>query len=76
MERCDINVMINEVLTGQTSVANKKDLYLKKNLDARLPFINAHHDKLSQVIVNLVDNAIILCRLRYAEYSLLLSQTI
>ena len=54
----DLNAVITEVAGLQKTVAEKKGLYLKTQLDAKTPPINCDLDKMHQVLNNLLNNAI------------------
>lgn len=53
----DVNVLIKEVLENQKDVAQSRGLYLKEQLDPNLPKIPFDHDRIIQVINNLLSNA-------------------
>lgn len=54
----DINITIDEIVESQKIVAEKKNLYMKTNLDQSIPLIPFDIDKISQVLNNLIDNAL------------------
>ncbi|MCP4650431.1 MAG: response regulator [PVC group bacterium] len=54
----DINTLIDEVVATQASVAQRKGLYLNKELAADLPKVGFDRDKVNQVLSNLISNAI------------------
>ncbi len=54
----DINRAVKEVVDAQKEVAQKRNLYLKAQLDSHIPHINFDSDRIIQVVNNLVGNAI------------------
>jgi len=58
MEKVNINNVIQEVADLQGAVAKKKGLYLKTELDSRLPVISLDANRLIQLLNNLIQNAI------------------
>ena len=54
----NVNDIIKEVVETQKSVAEKKGIYLKMTLDPNLSEIRFDCDKMTQVLHNLVGNAI------------------
>ncbi len=54
----DINRIIQETVQMQESVGKEKNLYLNTDLDAALPPVPLDADKMSQVLNNLISNAI------------------
>ncbi|MFQ5867779.1 MAG: response regulator [bacterium] len=58
IQRCDINEIINEVVNTQKAVAGEKGLYLRTGLDSNMPRIEFDLDRISQVLNNLISNAI------------------
>jgi signal transduction histidine kinase len=54
----DMNKVIDSVIETQESVAKDKGLYLKTNLDAKIPALVFDSDKIIQVLNNLISNAI------------------
>ncbi|MBI5048916.1 MAG: PAS domain-containing protein [Deltaproteobacteria bacterium] len=57
-ESLDIKGLINSVIQGFEKQAKDKDIELIMNIGREIPKIMADKDRLEQVIVNLVDNAI------------------
>ncbi|MBI5416149.1 MAG: hybrid sensor histidine kinase/response regulator [Candidatus Omnitrophica bacterium] len=54
----DINRIIQEVVDTQQDVAQSRGLYLKTQLDARIPKVPVDNDRIIQVLLNLLHNAI------------------
>ncbi len=54
----DINQIIQSVVEMQQNVVNRKGLYLKAQLDPTIPSIALDADRLTQVLNNLINNAI------------------
>lgn len=54
----DINETINEVYRMMISEASKNKLEFKLNLDNKLPHVNFDKDRIIEVLINLVNNAI------------------
>jgi len=57
-ESLDIKGLINSVIQGFEKQAKDKDIELIMNIGIEIPKITADKDRLEQVIVNLVDNAV------------------
>ncbi len=54
----DISEVIDSLLSLVSEKAKRKGLYLQKSLPSQIPLIRADKDKLIQILLNLVDNAI------------------
>ncbi len=54
----DIHQVIQEVMEAQKDVARSRDLYLKMELDPKLPKVPIDSDRMVQVLSNLIGNAI------------------
>ena len=54
----NLNAIVEEIVGLQKPVAEKKDLFLKTELDPHLPRIYIDEDKMFQVLNNLIGNAI------------------
>ncbi len=50
--------VINNVITMFTEISQKKGLYLKKNIPEEKILIPADRNRLTQILINLIDNAI------------------
>jgi signal transduction histidine kinase len=57
-KECDINQVIEDVVKTEENVAKDKKIELIANLDKNISPISADRDRLSQVIYNLVNNAL------------------
>ena len=58
LEPCDVSSLASETLAGFEQIARERGLSLVKRLGADLPVVSCDKDKITQVLVNLVDNAI------------------
>lgn len=58
MQSGDINKLIKEIAETQEPVARNEGLYLKTNLMQDLPALSFDSDKITQVLSNLINNAI------------------
>jgi signal transduction histidine kinase len=58
IEPSDLNAIANEVCGTMVSIASKKGLELTAQLDGKLPPVALDRDRITQVITNLVDNAL------------------
>ncbi|MCX5789443.1 MAG: PAS domain S-box protein [Elusimicrobia bacterium] len=58
LEPCDVSALASETLAGFEPIARERGLSLVKRLGADLPAVSCDKDKITQVLVNLVDNAI------------------
>ncbi len=60
IEKADVNLdeVVETVLTTLREKANKKGLYLKKQIDSEFNRIKADGNRLIQILMNLVDNGI------------------
>ncbi|MBU1854024.1 MAG: sensor histidine kinase [Candidatus Omnitrophica bacterium] len=58
MQQHNINGLIKEVSDAMVSVAKKKDLNLTVTLEENLPEVSYDRDKIIQVVMNLINNAI------------------
>ncbi|MBN1678766.1 MAG: PAS domain S-box protein [Anaerolineae bacterium] len=56
-QRFDINKLIDEIRVRITSIAEKKELALRCDLQANLPLIDGNHKSLHQAMIKLVENA-------------------
>ncbi len=54
----DLSEIIDSVLSLTDEKAKRKGLYLQKSLPSQMPIIRADKDRLMQILLNLVDNAI------------------
>ena len=54
----DIGAMIKEVVKTQMPVAKEKGLYLKTEIVPGIPKVQFDHDRIIQVLINLVNNAL------------------
>jgi signal transduction histidine kinase len=50
--------LVNEVILQSTPYAQQKDMTLSLDAEANLPYIQGNEDRLRQVFLNLVDNAV------------------
>jgi signal transduction histidine kinase len=57
VEKCDVEKIIEETVRSLTPNAAKKKLSLKKDLQKNI-FVNTDHDRLKQVLINLIGNSI------------------
>ena len=57
-EACDMNTLVTSVVTTFAPVAAKQGIELRADVMANLPTVHCDPDKISQVVSNLVDNAI------------------
>ncbi len=58
MEEGDVKELIEEIVNIQKNAAAEKGLYLKSNIENNLPVVIFDSDRIIQVLVNLVNNAI------------------
>ena len=58
IQLANINTVISEIIDSQEAVAKSKGLYLEADLNMSLPRIAFDGDKISQVLTNLISNAI------------------
>lgn len=58
LERVDLNAMLDEVIAQLQPQAERRDLSFKKDFAADIPEVPADRERIRQVIVNLVHNAI------------------
>ena len=58
LEPVNLNLLIEEVITQLKPQAERQGLSLKNELAADLPLVQAHKERIRQVIVNLMHNAI------------------
>ncbi|MCK4348815.1 MAG: PAS domain S-box protein [Thermoplasmatales archaeon] len=58
VEKTDIQKMIDEVTETMQSSADLKDIKIKMETEEKLPSLNIDQDRIKQVIMNLVNNAI------------------
>lgn len=56
-----LNDVVKESLTKVDQLIKGKNIHLTTNLHARLPLVNGNKDRLTQVVLNLVSNAIKFC---------------
>lgn len=54
----DINILVKEVKFSMIALAREKKLKINLKLDEKLPILRFDHDRITQVLVNLVNNAI------------------
>jgi len=59
MKEYDVNKLIEEVLVDMKSAVNKKGLELGASLEKNLPAVKLDKDKIIQVLINLINNALI-----------------
>lgn len=57
-EKVDINYLLKDVAKQFNSKALKKSIRLKTDVDDRLTYVSGDENRLRQVLINLVDNAI------------------
>ena len=58
LEPVNLNLLVEEVITQLKPQAKRQSLSLKNELAADLPIVQAHKERIRQVIVNLMHNAI------------------
>ena len=58
LEPVNLNLLVEEVITQLKPQAERQGLSLKNELAADLPLVQAHKERIRQVIVNLMHNAI------------------
>jgi len=58
MQDADINLIVKEVTASQKSVVEERKLYLNSELQATIPKVKLDPDRISQVLYNLIGNAI------------------
>jgi GAF domain-containing protein/CheY-like chemotaxis protein len=58
MENVSMQEVAERAIAATSSLFEQKHLSLEKNIEAELPFISGDRDKLIQVIVNLISNAV------------------
>jgi signal transduction histidine kinase/CheY-like chemotaxis protein len=58
MGEVSMSEVMERAIAATSSLLEHKDLRLEKNIAADLPLINGDHDKLIQVIVNLISNSV------------------
>jgi len=58
LEPMNLNLLVEEVITQLKPQAERQGLSLKNELAADLPLVQAHKERIRQVIVNLMHNAI------------------
>ncbi len=56
--RANINYLIDDAVKIQKSVTEKRGLYLKAELDSQMQPVDMDADKINQVIINLINNAV------------------
>lgn len=57
-KKVDINILVTKVLESFKFQAKRKGITLKKSLPSPAPKLKADRDKISQVLINLIDNGI------------------
>jgi signal transduction histidine kinase len=57
-EKTNINEIINHIIESHSLTAHRKSLHIQKNLALNLPKLFLDKDRISEVISNLLDNAI------------------
>jgi phosphate regulon sensor kinase PhoR len=57
-EKVNVNKCIDEIMDIMNSLAQQKDIKLSFNRDMSLPNILGIHDKVKQLLINLIDNGI------------------
>lgn len=57
-EKCDLNALVQEVVRGSLLRAEERGLSLSTDLAPDLPLIYADHERVRQVLINLLTNAI------------------
>ena len=57
-KKCQLLNVINEAITNLQAQINKKGLILEKDLPTKLPPISADRDKITEVMINLLSNAV------------------
>lgn len=57
-ENMDIGLLLDEVLSGYAGKMSKKQIILKKDIPENIGLIWADRDKISEVMINLLDNAL------------------
>jgi signal transduction histidine kinase len=67
--RSDLNAIVGEVVLQQRLAAKKRGLQLELSLDDSLPPVRLDPDRVSQVLVNLISNAIRYCEGSWIEVS-------
>lgn len=58
IKKHDMNLLINHVFQAMDPLANEKGVHLELNLAKNLPEIEMDHDKIVQVLTNILQNAI------------------
>lgn len=58
LKECDINVLLDEVISFASNHPEHVNVEIKKELDASLPLIMVDEDQLKQVAINLIFNAV------------------
>lgn len=57
-ENFDLAILVNEILIDYERELAKKEIYFKKDLPAEIGAIWADRDKISEVVINLLNNAV------------------
>ena len=57
-EKFDIAELVNEILAGYESELNKKQIVLRRDVSEEASLIYADRDRISEVVINLLNNAI------------------
>ena len=58
METIDLNLLIEEVVSQMSPLAEGRSVIITANLDTSLPSVKADKERIRQTLINLVDNAI------------------
>lgn len=58
LKECDINVLLDEVISFAANHPEHVNVEIKKELDTSLPLIMVDEDQLKQVAINLIFNAV------------------
>jgi len=56
--RCNLNVLVNEVVSKLQAIASRKQILIETKLSDNLPIVNIDESRISQVLENLIGNAI------------------